>query len=398
MSLLELDQERERLVVTSEHIGSNLMELQRDPTREMLDLAVLDGVTASRWAAASHSSDQLWTWFTKLTALLEGANRLRGTRRSLSAAQESELRALLTGPSIELADSTVPLHLRRLDDARRTSSRCTPDELIDMMTAAFNELRDVVAATQYAWDQLVPRVAAARARLDEIANEPRGLDSELAPELARLRPRLDELGRRLMADPVAADAAEVDRMEAEINALRDDLDNAVVLRNELDAQLAHADAVLAEVRDATQRAADAHEEVTLKIVHPIVPVPAPMPRDLADGLLRVRALAEHGQWRAARSELDAWTDRSETALQRARDDAARNRAPIDERNELRGRIRAYKEKASAHGLLEDRAVTSAYNAAYDELHTAPTDLERAHELVREYQSAVSGDPSEKRRR
>jgi hypothetical protein len=398
VSLLELDQERERLVVTSEHIGSNLMELQRDPTREMLDLAVLDGVTASRWAAAAQSNDQLWSWFTKLTALLDEANRLRGTRRSLSAAQESELRSLLTGPSIELADTTVPIHVRQLDDARRTSSRCTPDELIDMMTRAFNDLRDVVAATQFAWDQLVPRVAAARARLDEIANEPRGLDSEVAPELARLRPRLDELGRRLMADPVAADAAEVDRIEAEINELRDDLDNAVVLRDELDGQLAHADAVLAEVRDATQRAADAHNEVMLKIVEPVVPVPAPMPRDLADGLLRVRALAEHGQWRAARSELDAWTDRSETALQRARDDAARNRAPIDERNELRGRIRAYKEKASAHGLLEDRAVTSAYNAACDELHTAPTDLERAHELVRTYQSAVSGDLSEKRRR
>jgi hypothetical protein len=201
-----------------------------------------------------------------------------------------------------------------------------------------------------------------------------------------------------MADPVAADAAEVDRIEAEIDALHDDLDNAVVLRDELDAQLDHADAVLAEVRDATQRAADAHDEVMLKIVDPVVPIPAPMPRDLADGLLRVRGLAEQGQWRAARSELDTWTDRAETALQHARDDAARNRAPIDERNELRGRIRAYREKASAHGLLEDRAVTSAYNAAYDELHNAPSDLQRAHELVREYQSAVSGDTSEKRRR
>ena len=126
------------------------MELQRDPTREMLDLAVLDGVTAARWAAAAQSNDQLWSWFTKLTALLDEANRLRGTRRSLSAAQESELRSLLTGPSIELADTTVPIHVRQLDDARRTSSRCTPDELIDMMTQAFNDLRDVVAATQFA--------------------------------------------------------------------------------------------------------------------------------------------------------------------------------------------------------------------------------------------------------
>ena len=66
---------------------------------------------------------------------------------------------------------------------------------------AFNELRDIVAATQFAWDQLVPRVATARAALDELANEPRGLDAELAPELARLRPRLDELGRSLMALP-----------------------------------------------------------------------------------------------------------------------------------------------------------------------------------------------------
>jgi hypothetical protein len=173
------------------------------------------------------------------------------------------------------------------------------------------------------------------------------------------------------------------------------MSGAVALRDELDAQLDHADAVLAEVRDATQRALDAHDEVTLKIVDPAVPVPARMPRDLADGLLQVRALAENGQWRAARTELDAWTDRAETALQRARDDAARNRAPIDERNELRGRLDAYLAKARDYGLLEDRAVSAMYDAAIDELHTAPTDLARAHELVRRYQRAVSGDPSEK---
>jgi DNA-binding YbaB/EbfC family protein len=46
------------------------------------------------------------------------------------------------------------------------------------------------------------------------------------------------------------------------------------------------------------------------------------------------------------------------------------------------------------GMLED-LVTAAYNAAYDELHSAPTDLARAHELVRRYQRAVTGDPSEK---
>jgi hypothetical protein len=341
------------------------------------------------------SSDQLWNWYAKLNAVLEQAKTLRGSRRSLSPTQEADLRDLLTGPSIELSDSTVPIHLRQLDNAGRSSTRCTPDELIEMMTRAFNELRDVVAATQFAWDQLVPRVAAARAVLDDLANEPRGLDAELAPELARLRPKLDELGRALMSDPVSADAAELDRLEAEIHALRDDLSGAVALREELDAQLDRADAVLAEVRDATQRALGAHDEVTLKIVDPAVPVPAPMPRDLADGLLRVRDLAENGQWRAARAELDAWTERAETALQRARDDAARNRAPIDERRELRGRLDGYLAKARDYGLLEDRTVSAMYDAAIDELHTAPTDLARAHELVRRYQRAVSGDPSEK---
>jgi hypothetical protein len=395
MTLVELDQERQRLAVTSEHIGENLMELERDPTREMLGLAVLDGVTATRWATADQGREQLWTWFAKLTSVLDEATQVRGTRRSLSPAQEAALRDLLTGPSIELSADTVPIHLRGLDGARRPTSRCTPDELIEMMTAAFNDLRDVVAATQFAWDQLVPRVATARAALDELADEPRGLDAEIAPELARLRPRLDELGRALMADPVAADAAEIDRLEAEIRALHDDLSGAVALREDLDLQLEHADAVLAEVRDATQRALDAHDEVRLKIVDPIVPAPAPMPRDLGDGLARVRELAERGQWRAARTELDAWSERAETALQRARDDAARNRGPIDERNELRGRLDGYQAKATAYGLLEDRAVSDAYNAAFDELHIAPTDLARAHALVQRYQRVVSGDPTEK---
>jgi hypothetical protein len=64
-------------------------------------------------------------------------------------------------------------------------------------------------------------------------------------------------------------------------------------------------------------------------------------------------------------------------------------APLAARNELRGRLDAYRAKANALGLLEDPDAEAVYNEARGILFTAPTDLAVAVSLVDRYQKAVS---------
>ena len=67
-----------------------------------------------------------------------------------------------------------------------------------------------------------------------------------------------------------------------------------------------------------------------------------------------------------------------------------NRAPLATRNELRGRLDAYRAKAYRLGLLENPALAALYARAQEVLFTAPTDLAAADELVRRYQQALAG--------
>jgi hypothetical protein len=104
-------------------------------------------------------------------------------------------------------------------------------------------------------------------------------------------------------------------------------------------------------------------------------------------------MSAQGDWRAAGNLLVQWTTRCRDALDEAQRALAANEAPVATRNELRGRLDAYRAKAYRLGLLEDPAVAGLYARAQDALFTAPTDLEKAEQLLRRYQQALTGPAS-----
>ena len=61
-----------------------------------------------------------------------------------------------------------------------------------------------------------------------------------------------------------------------------------------------------------------------------------------------------------------------------------------ERDELRGLVQAFHDKAGEAGLDEHVDLDPAYRAAADELWTAPCDLAKARDLVQRYIAAVNG--------
>ncbi len=146
--------------------------MERDPHRALLDGSTLEGETAARWAAATSTIGDLWQWYTRLVALLDEATRLRAARTRVSPRTERRLSALLKEPAIELDRRDVPVHERNLLASRTTITRCTADELLQLMTDAYDDVRTVLGVVAHAWDDLVPASSPPAARSSRSARRP----------------------------------------------------------------------------------------------------------------------------------------------------------------------------------------------------------------------------------
>jgi hypothetical protein len=90
--------------------------------------------------------------------------------------------------------------------------------------------------------------------------------------------------------------------------------------------------------------------------------------------------------RAAMSPVVVKVQRLEAALSEAR---RRFQQPLDERDDLRGLLQSFRDKADAHGLGEDAELEPMYRRAQSVLWGAPCDLGAARPLVDGYVSAVN---------
>jgi hypothetical protein len=387
MTTNDLDATLGRLTDASEAIGANLLELERDPARRLLDAATLTGETAGRWASATRLLDALWQRFTRFNELLDRARSLRGSRTRLAPDREAELTALLHGPSIELDADDVPLGQRALLGERRSTTRVTPDELLARMSEDFEQVMGVVVAAGGTWDALVPRVNRAREVLAQVAEVDPALAAGVDP--ARLERRLDRFADVLATDPIAIGTADLDAIELALQGLQAGLDDAAEVRTSLPDRITRARAALDELRSESRLAADAYDEARRKIGAPAV-APAPeFDPNVDEELDAVLALADQGRWLAADRALTSWETRVEDLAGQVRASIRASRHPIDARNELRGRLDAYQAMAEAHGVLEDREVAARYELARAALYNAPADLDRAVMLVRAYQDSLS---------
>jgi hypothetical protein len=385
MSLQELDSTLERLRDASHAIGANLLEVELDPNRTLLDGGELTGETAVRWGEASSGLAQLWRWHEQLELVLERARKLRGARSRLSAKQLEELHELLEGPSIELAEF-VPLEQRQLLGG---APRCTPAELLDRSSALFDDARDALAAASHVWDTLPPRVDVARSRLQCVADLATSLGEADPPNLERSRERMADLSGRLAKDPLSVSEDDMRDLEQSIEALEDDLGSLDRLRSELLSQVAEAERLRNELLRVVEEGRVAREQALVKIADPVVLEPLCPDGTLDRRLEEVQRIAEHGAWREARAILEQWITAAQAMLEEARHIAGANRAPIEVRNELRGLLDAYAAKAASLGAMEDLQLSRIFDQARDRLYNAPSDLAAARELIHRYSQALS---------
>lgn len=384
MKLGDLDRELARLREASERVSANLVELEIDSSRQLLEARTLTGESATRWSAASAALTDLWERRGSLEELLERAVELRR-----SPWRATELESLLTGPSIELAHSRIPLAERDLLGSSEVTVRCTPDQLLERMSAAFNEVKIVVAEFGRAWDTLTPRLTAAGAVLKEAEALAASLGESGRTDLVQMAGSLSRLSASLSDDPLSVGPEDVERLSDSLEAIRRELVAATALHDALDARLAEAGTLLAELRAVTEEARAAHEELLVKIAVPSAAPPPELPAHLDGELDQIAALARSGAWRDARRRLDQWTARARELLDAAQSTLRANRAPIDARNQLRALLEAYQVKAGRLGAVENPELERIFAEAHQALYTAPTDLARVAQLVRRYQETLS---------
>lgn len=94
-------------------------------------------------------------------------------------------------------------------------------------------------------------------------------------------------------------------------------------------------------------------------------------------------------WSAARAVMAPLVDKSQR-LEAALDEARRRyQRPLDERDELRGLLQSFRDKAAAHGLGENSDLEPLYRQAEALLWAAPCDLSAARPLVDRFVAAVN---------
>jgi hypothetical protein len=350
-----LDRRLERLERDAQASREALLEIELDHTREQLEKSSLTGVTATAWMTAAAEFASAWEAQTLLDDHLARARRARGAERE---------RLLGTGAH---------------------------DELLARCSAPLAAMRELLVRVADAWDAYVPRLTTVNATVRACADLLDELGAPPQPDLARAREELAALTDAVARDPLGAPVERIATLEQAVAAARSSVEQLRDFRTDAEHRLSEARALLDEVRCAEQDARDAHLTAQEKIAGAQLPAPVAVPDDLAAELDRVADLARSAAWPEACDRLYRWQLDATRARDEAQAIAAANRAPIATRDELRGRLNAYQAKAHRLHLLEDPELAALHARAHRMLHTAPTDLDAAADVLRRYQAGLSSN-------
>ena len=368
-------------------IARNLLELQAQPTYRALTGAggvarvTVTGGTAARVGQALAATATIYESFDTLHEMVEQAGQLRAGLPALFGGDQKlrELAQLLFGRSLKLTAPDVALDARMLTSGARQAELFTADQLLARMDATFTAARDAVLAVEQARESIALASDRAESRIRALgAGSLEVRDAEL--RLRGLRDRAED-------DPLGALA----EFEAAVEPMLEKAERAEAAST----QLAHN---LQAARERSDQLIQLHadilkaaEEAVVKIAGfvTVAPLSAGRLDSLRDWLARLEHKYSEGALDAVAIGLRRWTAAADDLLVQEQKVLAGNRAPLEKRAELRGRLGALKAKARAYGLAESVAFVALGDAAEAALHARPTSLRQAAEAVGAYEKQLS---------
>ena len=400
MSRDEVDAELARLQAEEDEISAALLELEDHPGYRLLSGGTLTGVTADQWDTVKTVIGTLWEGLAAHKQAMHAAAAARSRRQHLGQAELAELTELLTGPSVELTGPERPLEQRGLLEGPSKAEKLTFAALTTRMNGGFRQATQIVATAQSAWSEQVSRFSraqsawhAADSLVGSLGLEP-GRDAT-AISVARLGDELTEVRKAVLSDPLAAfrngqvTTEPIDRVQREIDAVTTELQQAARIRADFDERARQITSVIDTLEQAETDARAARQEVRQKIAGPSTPDRPPAAPGLRGRLAALPDLRRQGSWSGLASATAELQTAATAALAQAQTALAEAAAPLLERNELRGRLKAYQAKAAGIGQGEDLDLAASYRQAQSLLWTAPCELAQARAAVLAYQAAIA---------
>jgi hypothetical protein len=336
-------------------LGSRLVDLESHGNVALARTGVLTGGTAAAWADADAGLARAWETYRVLDEVLSEVE-----------ADPDRAAALLTTSQVPSVEGAT---------ADPSTALAAASHAVDAAIAVADRL-----AT--AWDQLAPRVGAARtaaAAAGDSATE------RTATALAEL----------VATDPFAVAEADVEAVEqrASASGSRHAASQAAVAR--LDVDLTAARDTLDDLDADLQGAAAELEHAASRVVGVSRTAPVPDLEAVAAWLDRITAAASTDRPRAA-ADLAAWT--AAVQARRAELDAALEpaRSGLRRREEGQGLWTALRAKAGARKLDERADVAEALSAAREVLWHAPCDLAAAEAALARLSQVLTTRPKEDR--
>ncbi|HEX7661142.1 MAG TPA: hypothetical protein VF444_16855 [Pseudonocardiaceae bacterium] len=395
MTSTEVDQALDRLGADGQTIADALVELERHPGYEFLSSAALTGETQRRWTAAKESVAGLWSHLASYRAVLDEARQVRERRGRPGQTELTELSDLLTGPAVVLGSEDVPLEQRGLTGPATVVTRTTLADLVASMNTSYRSVADLAATAQavlseYAkpLDELASGLTATETLVGQLGLAESG--HPVLTEISDLHGEIDTLRETVFTDPLAlaGQASRAERITARLDAARDQVDALGSFRTEAAERMRRAAADIESVGAAESAARQARERARAKIAVSL-PTVGDSVATLRDQLDEVRALSGDGRWPKAQESMAVLTSAIAEALRRANSARDTATALLGRRDELRGRLDAYRAKAARIGFAEDAELTAGYQRARELLWRAPCDLAAATRALAAYQRLIT---------
>lgn len=387
VNLGQIDDRIEQLHTALDKVESALVELEGDEYRRLLAATPLTGDTATRWTKAAADAELAWKWFLAVKDWLAAIVEKRGTRSSISAELRDQLIDDLARTPAEILPG-APLGATSTGGAAPASI----DGLLQATLGANEEASAVVARVAAIWQGTSPKLAVLESESSTLEQQATQAGVRAPNDLAAARRLLAEVRTRCAGDPLSIDpktdptvaiAAGLERARA---AVQDVIASRQHVSEETTATIAEIDEAISALSRAREKEQESAEKISgSTALAEIEPAAAKL------GWLRDELLAVQSETNVdvAVRAVAALRGRSAAALNHARSLAAAGGASLAQRNELRGRLDAYRAKALAIGRAEDAELDSLYRQAMDALFTAPCDLRHSESLVLAYQRALN---------
>ncbi|MDL5158921.1 hypothetical protein [Actinomycetospora termitidis] len=367
-----------------EELADLLMTLEDHRGAALLRARTTIGITARRWDEARAVWADAFADLEAHRLTCEAARERMPARGRLSRSAREELMTLLAAP-----DGTLTL---AGDPVGRT-------ELVARVRAAVRDvgtLLDDVVATLGVIEPLVA-VCEADARAAETAFA--AFDGSLSTDPSRgLRQRAAALRRVVDEDPLSTlvdgepDRTPHEALRAEAARATRWLAELADVRRRAGRRLGDVERLLDDVADIRRRSTLVSAEVALKIVDQGdggTPPGSDSSRDLGAAIERARRLVAASAWEELATVLPALEAEARRAGTAAREALVACRHPLRVRDELRGRLEAYRIKALDLGLAEDVALARLHRHAHDLLWHWPCDLREARRAGQAYAAGVN---------